>query len=45
MTERTGATEPSFSVEAAWIPGWDFTLVFDDAVVGGLGWGELERLR
>jgi hypothetical protein len=45
MTERTGDIEPPFSVEAAWIPGWDFTLVFDDEVVGGLDWEELDRLR
>lgn len=44
MTERTGDTESPFSVEAAWIPGWDFTLVFDDAVVGGLDWKELDHL-
>jgi hypothetical protein len=44
MTERTGDTEPPFSVEAAWIPGWDFTLVFDDEVVGGLDWEELDHL-
>ncbi len=44
MTEQTGGTEPPFSVEAAWILGWDFTLVFDDEVVGGLDWEELDHL-
>ena len=29
--------EQPFSVEDAWIDGWDFTVVFDDALVGGLG--------
>ena len=36
MTERTRGGEPPFSVEDAWIDGWDFTVVFDDALVGGL---------
>jgi hypothetical protein len=30
-------------VENAWIFGWDFTVVFDDALVGGLG-EELDEL-
>jgi hypothetical protein len=33
-----------FEVESAWISGWDFTVVFDDALVGELGEG-LEELR
>ena len=45
MTERSSDTEPPFNVEVGWIPGWDFTLVFDDAVVGGLDWEELDRLH
>jgi hypothetical protein len=28
--------EHSFEVESAWIPGWDFTVVFDHELVGGL---------
>jgi hypothetical protein len=28
--------EPPFGVEDAWIEGWDFTVVFDGALVGGL---------
>ena len=35
--------EQPFSVEDAWIDGWDFTVVFDDALVGGLG-EELDEL-
>jgi hypothetical protein len=34
-----------FDVEEAWIDGWDFTVVFDDEVVGGLDWEELDHLR
>jgi hypothetical protein len=36
MTEWTRGEELPFSVEDAWIDGWDFTVVFDDALVGGL---------
>jgi len=36
--------EYPFEVENAWIPGWDFTVVFDDALVGGLD-EELDELR
>ena len=36
MVERTQDREPPFGVEDAWIDGWDFTVVFDDAFVGGL---------
>jgi hypothetical protein len=36
--------ERSFEVESAWITGWDFTVVFDDALVGGLD-EELDELR
>ncbi len=43
MTEWTRDGEPSFSVEDAWIDGWDFTVVFDDALVGGLD-EELDEL-
>ena len=35
--------EPPFSVEDAWIEGSDFTVVFDDALVGGLD-EELDEL-
>jgi hypothetical protein len=35
--------EPPFSVEDAWIEGWDFTVVFDSALVGGLD-EELDEL-
>jgi hypothetical protein len=28
--------ERSFEVQSAWISGWDFTVVFDDELVGGL---------
>jgi hypothetical protein len=41
--ERTRGKEPPFSVEDAWIDGWDFTVVFDDALVGGLD-EELDEL-
>jgi hypothetical protein len=36
--------ERSFEVESAWISGWDFTVVFDDDLVGGLD-EELDELR
>ena len=37
MAGRTLDGEPPpFSVEDAWIGGWGFTVVFDDALVGGL---------
>jgi hypothetical protein len=36
--------EQSFEVESAWISGWDFSVVFDDALVGGLD-EELDELR
>jgi hypothetical protein len=36
MAGRTLDGEPPpFSVEDAWIDGWGFTVVFDDALVGG----------
>jgi hypothetical protein len=38
------AEEVPFEVESAWISGWDFTVVFDDALVGGLD-EELDELR
>ncbi len=37
--------EVPFEVEEAWIGGWDFTVVFDDEVVGGLDWEKLDHLR
>ena len=37
--------EPAFEVVEPWIEGWDRTVVFDDEVVGGLEWEELDRLR
>ena len=43
MAEWTLDGEPPFSVEDAWIEGWDFTVVFDDALVGGLD-EELDEL-
>jgi hypothetical protein len=43
MTERARDEEKPFSVEDAWIHGWDFTVVFDESLVGGLG-EELEKL-
>ncbi len=43
MTQRVRDEELPFTVEDAWIRGWDFTIVFDDAVVGGLD-EELEEL-
>ncbi len=36
MAEWTRGGEPPFGVEDPWIDGWDFTVVFDDALVGGL---------
>jgi hypothetical protein len=36
--------EHSFEVENAWISGWNFTVVFDDALVGELD-EELDDLR
>jgi hypothetical protein len=33
-----------FELESAWISGWHFTVVFDDALVGGLD-EELDELR
>jgi hypothetical protein len=38
------AEEAPFEVESAWIAGWDFTVVLDDALVGGLD-EELDELR
>ena len=43
MTEWTRGEELPFSVEDAWIDGWDFTVVFDDALVRGLD-AELDEL-
>ena len=43
MAEWTLDGEPPFSVEDAWIEGWAFTVVFDDALVGGLD-EELDEL-
>jgi hypothetical protein len=43
MAEWTQGEEPPFSVEDPWIDGWDFTVVFDDALVGGLD-EELDEL-
>jgi hypothetical protein len=43
MTEWMQEGELPFSVEDAWIEGWDFTVVFDDALVGGLD-EELDEL-
>ena len=40
LTEGRG-----FEVEEAWVEGWNCTVVFDDEVVGGLEWEELDRLR
>jgi hypothetical protein len=36
--------ERSFEVQSAWISGWDFTVVFDDELVGGLD-EELDELH
>ncbi len=30
--------ERGFEVDEAWVDGWDWTVVFDDGVVGGLEW-------
>ncbi len=43
MDERS--EERGFDLEEAWVEGWDFTVVFDDEVVGGLEWEDLDRLR
>jgi hypothetical protein len=43
MVEGIQYGEQPFSVEDAWIDGWDFTVVFDDALVGGLD-EELDEL-
>ena len=43
MDER--GKERGFEVEEAWVEGWDCTVAFDDEVVGGLEWEELDRLR
>ncbi len=43
MDERS--EERGFDLEEAWIEDWDFTVVFDDEVVGGLEWEDLDRLR
>lgn len=40
LTEGRG-----FDVEEAWVDGWDCTVVFNDEVVGGLEWEELDQLR
>ena len=40
-----GSEEHAFGVEEPWIDGWDYTVVFDDEVVGGLEWGTLDQLR
>ena len=40
LTEGRG-----FDVEEAWVDGWDCTVVFDDEVVGGLDWEQLDQLR
>jgi hypothetical protein len=37
------AGRPPFEVEDAWISGWDFTIVLDDTLVGGLN-QELDEL-
>ncbi len=34
-----------FEVDEAWVDGWDWTVVFDDGVVGGLEWERLDQLR
>jgi hypothetical protein len=41
---RGSLEEMPFEVESAWTSGWDFTVVFDDALVGGLE-GELEDFQ
>jgi hypothetical protein len=40
-----GSEEHAFGVEEPWIDGWDYTVVFDDEVVGGLDWEKLDLLR
>ncbi len=50
VSERTvrmdeWSEEHLFDVEEAWTGGWDFTVVFDDEVVGGLDWEKLDHLR
>jgi hypothetical protein len=40
-----GSEEHAFGVEEPWIDGWDYTVVFDDEVVGGLEWETLDQLR
>jgi hypothetical protein len=39
-----GSEEVAFEVVEPWISGWDFTVVFDDALVGGLD-EELDELN
>ena len=40
-----GSEEHAFGVEEPWIDGSDYTVVFDDEVVGGLEWETLDQLR
>ena len=40
-----GSEEHAFGVEEPWRDGWDYTVVFDDEVVGGLEWETLDQLR
>ena len=40
-----GSEEHAFGVEEPWIDGWDYTVVIDDEVVGGLEWETLDQLR
>ena len=40
-----GSEEHAFGVEEPWIDGWDYTVVIDDEVVGGLEWERLDQLR
>lgn len=40
-----GSKERAFGVEEPWIDGWDYTVVLDDEVVGGLDWQKLDQLR
>jgi hypothetical protein len=40
-----GSDEHAFGVEEPWIGGWDYTVVFDDEVVGGLEWETLDQHR
>lgn len=37
--------ERAFEVKEAWVDGWDCTVVFEDEVVGGLDWEQLDQLR